>query len=76
MENATRYPSCIASFLWLSPMTLKRPLSLDCPDYMPGNRRHGVWFSRLLERVMNSMDFPTDGGRRVSGLSGSFVLGR
>jgi hypothetical protein len=38
-----------------------------------GSRRMTAWLAKQGERVM---DFPTDGGRRVNGLSGSLVLGR
>jgi hypothetical protein len=51
MENANRYPICIFSFLSFSRLTLKKPLSLEQPVYMPGNARHGIWASPYLETV-------------------------
>ena len=51
MENGGRYPICIGLFLSLSPLALGRPLTLEQPVFMPGNGRHGVWASPLLEAV-------------------------
>ena len=51
MENATRYPICISLFVSLSPLVLKKPLTLEQAVYMPGNGRHGMWASPLLEAV-------------------------
>ena len=51
MENAARYPICMALFVSISPMVLKRPLTLEQAVYMPGNGRHGLWASPLLEVV-------------------------
>lgn len=59
MENATRYPICIALFLLLSPLVLERPLTLEQAVYMPGNGRHGVWASPLLEAVCTPPADPT-----------------
>jgi hypothetical protein len=33
-------------------MVLDRPITLDQPVYLPGNERHGMWASPLLETVM------------------------
>ena len=41
MENADRYPICISLFVSLSPLVLKKPLTLEQAVYMPGNGRHG-----------------------------------
>ena len=46
-----RYPICITLFLWLSPLVLEQPFTLEQAVYMPGNGRHGVWASPLLEAV-------------------------
>jgi hypothetical protein len=51
MQNARRYPLCMGLFLALSPLTLNRPFTLEQRVYMPGNSRHGVWASPLLETV-------------------------
>jgi hypothetical protein len=51
MENATHYPITIGMFLLLSKFVLKKPLSLEQAVYMPGNARHGLWGSPLLESV-------------------------
>jgi hypothetical protein len=51
MENATRYPLCMSLFVAISPTVLKQPFTLDQAVYMPGNARHGVWASPLLETV-------------------------
>ena len=51
MENATQYPICISLFVSISPMVLKKPFTLEQPVYLPGNGRHGLWGSPLLETV-------------------------
>ena len=51
MEDAARYPICIGLFVSLSKLVLKKPLTLDQAVYMPGNGRHGMWASPLLEPV-------------------------
>jgi Permuted papain-like amidase enzyme, YaeF/YiiX, C92 family len=56
MENATRYPICISLFLSISKLVLKKPLSLQQAVYMPGNSRHGLWASALLEPVGSRAD--------------------
>lgn len=45
MENAAQFPICMMAFTYLS------PLKLDQPVYFPGNERHGIWASPLLETV-------------------------
>jgi hypothetical protein len=45
MENAPQFPICMFAFATLS------PLKLDQPVYFPGNERHGIWSSPLLETV-------------------------
>ncbi|WP_406696165.1 GDSL-type esterase/lipase family protein [Singulisphaera sp. Ch08] len=51
MENATRYPICISLFVSLSRLMLEKPLTLEQAVYLPGNGRHGMWASPLLEPV-------------------------
>ena len=61
MENANRYPICISLFVTLSPLVLKRPITLEQAVYMPGNARHGMWSSPLLETVHSPPDDHTIG---------------
>jgi hypothetical protein len=51
MENAAKFPICMFVFQALSAVTLDQPLSLDLPVFFPGNERHGIWSSPLLETV-------------------------
>jgi hypothetical protein len=51
MENAARYPICMSLFVSISPMVLKKPLTFEQRVYLPGNARHGMWASPLLEEV-------------------------
>lgn len=51
MEHATQYPICISLFLLFSRLVLEKPLTLEQAAYMPGNGRHGMWASPLLEPV-------------------------
>jgi hypothetical protein len=51
MERATEFPICMLLIQYLSTMTLKQPLSLEHPVFFPGNERHGIWSSPLLEAV-------------------------
>jgi hypothetical protein len=68
MENAGRYPISMEMFVLLSPLVLKKPLTLEQAVYMPGNARHGVWASPLLEVVYSPPadqsieDIPRRGG--------------
>ena len=73
MENATRYPICIGLFVSLSPLVLKKPLTLEQAVYMPGNGRHGMWASPLLEPV-----YPPPADRTIRDVprqDGRFSLG-
>jgi hypothetical protein len=45
MERAAEFPICMFAFLHLS------PLRLDQEVFFPGNERHGIWSSPLLEAV-------------------------
>lgn len=51
MERAPNYPIRIMALLYISRWTLNTPLSLDQPAFFPGNERHGIWSSPLLETV-------------------------
>jgi hypothetical protein len=78
MENASRYPICMGLFLALSPLTLHRPFTLEQRVYMPGNSRHGLWASALLETVYplaaeHSADDPPVSSGRLS-LSGDLAI--
>jgi hypothetical protein len=51
-EYLTSFP--LTAFL-IPPVTglvLDRPITLDQPVYLPGNERHGMWASSLLETVV------------------------
>jgi len=45
MENAAQFPINMFAFSTLT------PLRLDLPVFFPGNERHGIWSSSLLETV-------------------------
>ncbi len=60
MENANRYPICISLFVSLSPYVLKKPITLEQAVYLPGDGRHGVWASPLLEAVYSPPDSRPD----------------
>jgi hypothetical protein len=51
MENATKFPICMFVFQYLSRFSLEKPLSFEQPVFFPGNERHGIWSSPLLETV-------------------------
>jgi hypothetical protein len=52
-EHLKRYPlTALATPLVTGPM-LGRPITLEQPVYLPGNERHGIWASPLLETVIN-----------------------
>ena len=48
MENINQFPLCVLGFTSLT--TLK----MDQPVFFPGNERHGIWSSPLLETVYES----------------------
>ena len=48
MERASEYPICMYMFQTFS------PLKLDQPVFFPGNERHGIWSSPLLQTVYES----------------------
>ena len=45
MENINQFPLCVFGFTSLTSLTL------DQPVFFPGNERHGIWGSPLLEQV-------------------------
>ncbi|WP_435020844.1 YiiX/YebB-like N1pC/P60 family cysteine hydrolase [Tundrisphaera sp. TA3] len=45
MENINQFPICVFGFTSLTNLTL------DMAVYFPGNERHGIWGSPLLEQV-------------------------
>jgi hypothetical protein len=45
VENAAQFPVCVFAFSTLT------KLRLDLPVFFPGNERHGIWSSPLLETV-------------------------
>jgi len=68
MENATQYPICMDLFVRISPLVLKKPLTLEQAVYLPGNERHGLWASSRLEVVSSPPDDrPIDGVPRQDG---------
>ena len=51
MENIARYPLVVLMFQTVTPWILEKGLTLEQPIYLPGNERHGIWASPLLEPV-------------------------
>jgi hypothetical protein len=45
MENAAQFPICMLAFSTLT------KLRLDQPVFFPGNERHGIWSSPLLQTI-------------------------
>ena len=60
-EHLNRYPLTALAIPYGTAMVLERPITLDQPVYLPGNERHGVWSSPLLETVFG----PKPGGDRA-----------
>ena len=50
-DNLVHYPLTALAFLQCSGLALEQPISLDQPVYLPGNEKHGIWASPLLETV-------------------------
>ena len=50
-ENLNRYPLTAFAIPYGSGLVMERPITLEQPVYLPGNERHGVWSSPLLETV-------------------------
>ena len=57
MERAAEFPICMLAFTYLS------PLKIDQPVFFPGNERHGIWSSPLLQPVYP----PQSGNAQASG---------
>ena len=51
MERADEYPVTLAMFQTLTPWVLKRGLTLETQIFLPGNEKHGIWASPVLETV-------------------------
>jgi hypothetical protein len=51
-EHLTSYPLTAFAIPYGSGLVLERPITLEQPVYLPGNERHGVWSSPLLETVV------------------------
>jgi hypothetical protein len=56
MEYAAKYPITMSLFVSISPLVLKKPLTVEQRVYLPGNARHGTWASPLLEVVYTPPD--------------------
>jgi hypothetical protein len=50
-ENLADYPLTAVAIPLLSGLFVENPISLEQTVYLPGNERHGVWASPLLETV-------------------------
>jgi len=50
-ENLASFPLTAFLVPAVSGLMLDRPITLEQPVYVPGNERHGVWASPLLETV-------------------------
>ena len=50
-ENLTNYPLTALAIPSVSGLVVDHPITLEQPVYLPGNERHGVWASPLLETV-------------------------
>jgi hypothetical protein len=57
-EHLTRYPLTAFAIPYGTGLVLDRPITLDQPVYLPGNERHGVWRSPLLETVFGPKPKP------------------
>jgi hypothetical protein len=51
MEKISDHPLVVATFYAVTPWILDNPLNLERPIFLPGNERHGIWASPLLETV-------------------------
>src|SRR5271165_2422111 len=50
-EYLTSFPLTALLIPAVTALVLDRPITLEQPVYLPGNERHGVWASPLLETV-------------------------
>lgn len=71
MENISRYPTVVFMFQAVTPWVLKKGLSLDQPIFLPGNERHGIWASPLLETVYPPTPVATQGAGGIGITSGA-----
>jgi hypothetical protein len=53
-EHLTTYPLTVAGLLYGSGLVLDPPYTLEQAVFLPGNERHGVWASALLETVFEN----------------------
>ena len=51
-EHLTSYPLTAFAIEYGTRLVLERPITLEQTVYLPGNERHGVWGSPLLETVV------------------------
>jgi hypothetical protein len=50
-QNLTKYPLTALAIPSFSGLVVERPITLEQPVFLPGDERHGVWSSPLLETV-------------------------
>ena len=50
-QNLTNFPLTALATPLCSGLVLEHPITLEQPVYLPGDERHGVWASPLLETV-------------------------
>ena len=50
-QNLTNFPLTAFAIPLCSGLVLEHPITLEQPVYLPGDERHGVWASPLLETV-------------------------
>jgi Permuted papain-like amidase enzyme, YaeF/YiiX, C92 family len=65
-EDLVHFPLTALAFVRCSGWALDHPISLEQEVYLPGNERHGMWSSPLLETVFCSQPKP---GRQASAMS-------
>ncbi|MDB5352648.1 MAG: Orthopoxvirus protein of unknown function [Planctomycetota bacterium] len=51
MERISRTPYVVLMFQMVTPWVLEKGLTLETEIFLPGNDRHGIWASPLLETV-------------------------
>ena len=51
MENVARTPIAVMMFQIITPWVLEKGLTLETEIFLPGNERHGIWSSPLLDTV-------------------------
>jgi hypothetical protein len=59
-ENLVKYPLTTFALIYGSGLVLGQSLSLEQAVYLPGNERHGMWASPLLETVFPSKSIPIE----------------